>query len=195
MTCSELKKLVISDAYRYIGVNAFTWRGRVKLFFKCPGFNYVFKMRVTYFCSNSGIRKIFFPFAYIAYRKAMIKFGISIPYKTQIGYGFYIGHFGGITINSDTIIGNNVNISQGVTIGQSGKDGEKACPVIKDRVYIAPKATLVGNIVIEDDAAIGANAFCNKNVPYSASVGGVPAKVISQTGSKDYIHNIWDLEG
>jgi serine O-acetyltransferase len=192
MDYKEFKQLIVSDAYRYVGKMSF--KARVKLFLRTPGYNYTVKMRFANFCSGKGGKKILFPFAYLFYRKAMIKYGISIPYKTKIGYGFYVGHFGGIVVNSDVVIGNNVNISQGVTIGQAGEEGLKACPIIKDRVYIGPKATLVGNIDVGSDSAIGANAFVNKSVPDSVTVGGIPAMIISQKGSASYIHNTWNLE-
>ena len=191
MNYKEYKQLIASDAYRYGGVS--TVKEMLKLYFRTPGFNYSCKMRFVNLCySSRGVFKIIYPIAYLAYRHAMFKYGISIPYKTTIGKGFYIGHFGGIVINSDTIIGNNVNISQGVTIGQAGKTGKKKSPVIGDCVYIGPNSTLVGNITIGNFVAVGANAFVNDSIEDGITVGGVPAKVISKNGSLDYIHYIWE---
>lgn len=50
-----------------------------------------------------------------------VKYGISIPLETQIGRGLYIGHFGNIIVNTNVVIGNHLNISQGVTIGVSNR--------------------------------------------------------------------------
>lgn len=119
----------------------------------------------------------------------MFKYGIGIPYMTDIGEGFYIGHFGGIIINSNVVIGKNVNLSHGVTIGKGWGRGT-GCPTIGDEVYIGPNSTIVGEITVGSNAAIGANAFVNKDVKSGSTVGGVPAKMISQKGSCDYIHNI-----
>lgn len=187
-----LLEILRSDAYRYLGDSSNSI-SRIKLYIKSSGYNYSCKMRFVKFCEEGKLSKVLFPIAYLRYRHAMIKFGISIPYKTEIGYGLYIGHFGGIVINSECKIGNNVNISQGVTIGQAGKSGNKQCPVIKDCVYIGPKATIVGGITIHEYSCIGANSFVNKNVDSYTTVGGVPAKVISNKGSVDYIHNIWHV--
>ena len=113
------------------------------------------------------------------------KFGIQISYTTKIGYGFYIGHFGNIFVNSKTIIGNNVNISQGVTIGS-----ENGVPTIGDGVYIGPGAKVVGNIIIGNNVAIGANSVVfnkmnkPKNIPDNAIVIGIPAKVTSLMGNR-----------
>ncbi len=113
--------------------------------------------------------------------------GIHIPLEVEIGWGFYIGHAGGIVVHPDAVIGANCNISQGVTIGEGGRAEARGVPRIGDRVYIAPGAKVFGKITIGNDVAIGANAVVNKDVPDSAVVGGVPAKIISMKGSAGLI--------
>lgn len=181
------KKTIKEDAFRYTG--SYSSSSLLKLYFKTPGFKYTVKLRFANLCKNSKNFRILFPLAYWMYRRSMIKYGIGIPYSTQIGSGFYIGHFGGIVINSNVKIGANVNLSHGVTIGQGGDDGNKGCPVIGNGVYIGPNSTIIGNITIGDYSAIGANAFVNKSVEANTTVGGVPAKVISHKGSANYVHN------
>ena len=116
-------------------------------------------------------------------------YGIQIPAGTKIGKGFYIGHFGCIVVNPDAVIGDNVNISQGVTIGQTNRGPRKGTPRIGNNVYIGPGAKIIGNIAIGNDAAIGANAVVTHDVPDNAVVAGVPAKIISMTGSRGYVNN------
>lgn len=70
-------------------------------------------------------------------------YGISIPYNTRIGSGLYIGHFGGIVVNSEAVIGKNCNIHHGVTIGQANRGDKKGYPVIGDRVFIGPGAVVI----------------------------------------------------
>jgi serine O-acetyltransferase len=113
--------------------------------------------------------------------------GISIPYKAKIGKGLYIGHFGGIFINEGAVIGENCNLSQGVTIGLGGRGDAMGCPKIGDRVFIGPGAKIFGAITIGNDVAIGANAVVTKNLPDEAVAVGIPAKVVNLNGSKDYI--------
>ncbi|MEA5449347.1 serine O-acetyltransferase [Leptolyngbya sp. CCNP1308] len=113
--------------------------------------------------------------------------GISICCEAKIGKGLYIGHFGGIFINGGVVIGENCNISQGVTIGLGGRDSRRGCPKIGDRVFIGPGAKVFGSIIIENDAAIGANAVVTKSLPNKAVAVGIPAQVISYKGSKEYI--------
>ncbi len=113
--------------------------------------------------------------------------GISIPYAAQIGSGFYIGHFGGVIINASSVIGINCNISQGVTIGVSGRGEKRGVPTIGDNVYMGVNAVIAGKITIGDNCVIGANSLVVKSVEKNKTVLGVPATVINSNTSKDYI--------
>jgi serine O-acetyltransferase len=94
-----------------------------------------------------------------------ILWGIEIQYSARIGSGLYIGHFGGITISGEAVIGKFCNISQNVTIGISGQGEKRGVPIIGDHVYIAPGARLFGRISIGNNVKIGANAVIHKDVP------------------------------
>lgn len=113
--------------------------------------------------------------------------GISIPYSARIGHSFYIGHFGNIIINSKSTIGDNCNISQGVTIGVSGRGEKRGVPVIGNHVYIGANATIAGAITVGDGAVIGANSLVVSNVAARTTVVGVPAEQVSSNDSNDYI--------
>jgi serine O-acetyltransferase len=113
--------------------------------------------------------------------------GISIPASSRIGHSFYIGHFGGIIINANSVIGNNCNISQGVTIGVSGRGEKRGTPILGDEVYIAANAVVSGKITVGNAVLIGACSFVNDSIPEGSVVLGVPAVIISQKGSKEYI--------
>ncbi len=190
----KFRKLIIlikSDLYRYNSDGSFLTF--IKTYFKIPGFNYSCKMRITSFLSD---KKIFFPLFlifYFIYKNAQYKFGISIPYKTKIGFGFYIGHFGGIVINSNVRIGNNVNLSHNVTIGKGGRRPylNNGNPIICDEVYIGPGCVIVGDIKIGKKVAIGANSFVNKSFQENNTIAGNPAIIINQKGSLNLINNIW----
>jgi serine O-acetyltransferase len=94
-----------------------------------------------------------------------ILWGIEIPRRAKIGPGLYIGHFGGITVAADAVIGRNCNLSQQVTIGVSGEGALSGAPVIGDNVYIAPGARLFGRISVGNNVKIGANAVIHRDVP------------------------------
>jgi len=113
--------------------------------------------------------------------------GIMLPYSASIGTHFYIGHFGGIIINSKAVIGDNCNISQGVTIGVSGRGERRGVPVIGDNVYIGASATVAGDITIGNDVVIAANSLVIADVPSGTTVMGVPATHVSNNNSKGYI--------
>jgi serine O-acetyltransferase len=113
--------------------------------------------------------------------------GISIPGSAQIGHSFYIGHFGGIILNAKTIIGNNCNISQGVTIGVSGQGENRGVPKLGNNVYIGANVVIAGNIFIEDDVLIGACSLVNTNVTANSVMLGVPAVKVSEKSSEGYI--------
>ncbi|GAK99376.1 hexapeptide transferase family protein [Nonlabens ulvanivorans] len=113
--------------------------------------------------------------------------GITIPYSATIGEGFYIGHHSGIIINANAVIGVNCNVSQGVTIGVSGREENRGVPVIGDHVYIGANATVAGNIIVGNKAVIGANSLVIKDVEEGTTVLGVPAIKVSDNDSADYI--------
>jgi serine O-acetyltransferase len=116
-----------------------------------------------------------------------ISAGIAIPYSAEIGHSFYIGHFGGIIVNANAVIGDNCNISQGVTIGVSGKGVQRGIPIIGNNVYIGAGAIVAGKISIGDDVIIGANSLVIRDVASGTTVVGVPAKVVSESNSNEYI--------
>lgn len=113
--------------------------------------------------------------------------GITLPYTATIDEGLYIGHHSGIIINAQATIGRHCNISQGVTIGVSGRGVKRGVPVIGNRVYIGANAVIAGSITIGDGVVIGANSLVTKDIQEGVTVVGVPAQVVSEKDSKDYI--------
>ena len=134
------------------------------------------------------LKTFLFPLCWFILHQLELRFGISISYKTRIGSGFYIGHFGGIIVNSNAVIGKNCNISHLVTLGITNRGEKKGVPIICDNVYIGPGAKIIGNIRVGNNAAIGANCVVTKDVPDNAVVVGVPGKIISFDGSLGYIN-------
>jgi serine O-acetyltransferase len=109
--------------------------------------------------------------------------GISIPYAADIAPGLYIGHFGPTVINPGAVIGPGCNLSQGVTIGVSGRGDKRGVPRLGARIYVGANATVAGDIEIGDDVMIGANSLVTRSVPAGSTVVGVPAKVVDQRGT------------
>jgi serine O-acetyltransferase len=106
--------------------------------------------------------------------------GIDLPCEVQVGRRLTIEHFGDIIISGDTIIGDDVVIRNGVTIGLK-HTGIAGAPVIGNRVDIGAGAKILGAIHIGDDVAIGANAVVLKDVPANSLAVGVPAVIKPRT--------------
>ena len=117
--------------------------------------------------------------AFFLFKLIEIFTGISLPASAQIGKGLYVGHFGGIILHSDVIIGENCSVGPGVVIGTRG-GGRKGVPVIGNNVYIGVGAKVLGNITIGNNVKIGANAVVLTDIPDDSTVGGIPAKIIRQ---------------
>lgn len=103
--------------------------------------------------------------------------GIELPCETRIGHRLRIEHFGGIIISGDAVIGDDVVLRQGVTIGLK-RTGERGAPRIGNRVDIGAGAKILGDITIGDDAVIGANAVVVRDVPPGAVAVGIPARIV-----------------
>lgn len=186
MSFSCFLSFVKSDLYRYTDVSA---RSFFKTLVFNPSFRIVFYFRLCKYLKTGGglQRTVLYAPVKLLFKLGQVRFGISLPDETDIGPGFYIGHWGGIVINARAIIGKNFNLSQGVTIGQTNRGQRKGTPVIGDNVYVGPGAKIIGRISIGNDAAIGANAVVTKDVPPRGVAVGIPAQVISHTGSEGYV--------
>jgi len=107
-----------------------------------------------------------------------IFFGICIGKTAVLGRRIIIEHFGYIVIHSDAIIGDDVTIRQGVTIGNRYLERPLEAPVIGSRVNIGAGAALLGKIVVGDNVDVGANAVVLSDVPDNHIAVGVPARIL-----------------
>ena len=112
------------------------------------------------------------------------KFGIEIKTTTKIGEGFVMCHPYNITISPRAVLGNNVNIMKGATIGlSSGK--KPGAPRLGNCVYVGLNSTILGGIVIGDDVMIAPNTFVNQDVPSHSIVIGNPCQIIHRENATD----------
>lgn len=119
-----------------------------------------------------------------------MKYGYQIPHTCQIGKGLFLGHYGNIVINQNSIIGENCNIAQGVTIGHVSRGKRKGSPIIGNRVWIGANAVVVGKVVVGDDVLIAPLTFVNFDIPDNAVVIGNPGKIVNYNGSSGYVNNL-----
>ena len=112
----------------------------------------------------------------------------EISPSTIIGGGLYLTHAYNITINPQVVLGCNVFIAKGVTIGQENRGRRKGVPVIGNEVWIGMNATLVGNIRVGDDVLIASNAYVNCDIPSHSIVVGNPCIIKhKENATKGYV--------
>ena len=117
--------------------------------------------------------------------------GLEIPDDLTVGGGFYIGHPFGITINPDTILGENVNIHKGVTLGQENRGKRQGAPVIGSKVWIGINSSVVGNVTIGDDVLIAPNSYVNCDIPPHSVVFGNPCVIKHcDNATESYINRV-----
>jgi serine O-acetyltransferase len=112
--------------------------------------------------------------------------GIHLDPKCEIGPGIYIGHYGGIWISPYVTIGAHCNISHQVTIGVLILSRAEA-PVLGDRVWVGPNATITGRVRVGSGAVVGANSLVVADVPENGVALGVPARIMSYSGSANLL--------
>lgn len=137
-----------------------------------------FKVMIYYHISHKLYLKGHFFLARYLCERAKRKTGIEIHPGATIGDDFFIDHGSGVVIGETTIIGNNVTIYHGVTLGGTSLDKVKRHPTVMDNVMIGAGAKILGNITIGSNTKIGANAVVTKDIPNDSVVVGVPGKCI-----------------
>lgn len=168
-------ELIKSDLFRYAGTTSS--KAFIKTYVKEAGFRFSVAFRLV----NAGRVKLLGAILW----KLRNHQQIQILRKTKIGYGLYISHGGPVVVNPSTVIGNNCNLSQFVTIGSN--EGKAA--VIGDNVYIGHNTCIVEDVCIGDNATIGAGSVVTKDIPSNATAAGNYAKVLNFNNPGRYIQN------
>ncbi|WP_076261528.1 serine O-acetyltransferase [Intrasporangium flavum] len=174
--------LIVSDVARITGRRAAS--DVVKQYFLGEAFRYNVWFRLVGSASLKGPLRML---ARLALRRQRYRLGVNLPGSTSVGPGLLIGHAGGIVVNAAARIGRNCNLSHNVTIG-ANKGRRAGVPVIGDDVYIGPGAVIIGGITVGSGVAIGANSVVVDDVPDGVTVAGSPAKIVSTTGSVDWVN-------
>jgi serine O-acetyltransferase len=186
VTWREYRYLVRSDLHRQCG--RATGKNFLLTYFRVPGFKYAFWLRTAAYLKTTPLRLLYYA-ARLHLRQQQHRFGIDIPYNTTIGPGLYIGHYGGIVVNHQAVLGRNCNLNHGVTIGVTYGGKTPGVPRIGDNVYIGPGSFVIGGIEVGNNVAIGANTVLTRSVPDDAVVASAPGEVISDKGSYAYVVN------
>lgn len=179
-----MNKFIKADLFRYTGLK----NNFFKTFLFVPGYRFTWFLRKAKQYENFIIINSFYR---IIVRYYQLKYGFQISYRTEIGKGFYIGHYGTIVIADTAIIGDNCNINHGVTIGKTSRGKLKGSPVIGNNVWLGAHSTIVGKIIIGNNVLISPGAFVNFDVPSDSLVIGNPGKIkASKNATNGYINRI-----
>lgn len=148
--------------------------------FLYPSFKVILSYRLAH---RLYVKKHYFLARWISQRAAR-KTGIEIHPGARIGKGLFIDHGTGVIIGETTIIGNNVTLYQGVTLGGTGKEKGKRHPTLKDNVMVSAGAKILGSFTIGENSKIGAGSVVLKEVPPNCTVVGVPGRIVKMGDQK-----------
>ena len=148
--------------------------------FLYPSFKVMIRYRMAH---KLYLKKHYFLARWISQRAAR-KMGIEIHPGATIGKGLFIDHGSGVIIGETTVIGNNVTLYQGVTLGGTGKEKGKRHPTLKDNVTVSAGAKILGSFTIGENAKIGAGSVVLEEVPPNCTVVGVPGRIVRMGDQK-----------
>ena len=153
-----------------------------------------FKVILSYRAAHKLYRKKHYFLARWISQRAARKTGIEIHPGARIGKGLFIDHGSGVIIGETTIIGDNVTLYQGVTLGGTGKEKGKRHPTLKDNVMVSAGAKILGSFTIGENSKIGAGSVVLEEVPPNCTVVGVPGRIVRMGNQKvprtemDHVH-------
>ena len=187
---SELWHTLQADLYRYRGQTG--RRALLDAWWTEPGFRFTWYLRKVAFYASRKRGVGIFAYGYNRFwlNHYRFRYGFDISPTTRIGPGLYLGHWGGVVINPFTVLGSNVNIAKGATIGATSRGSRKGAPILEDRVWIGANATVVGRITLGKEVLIAPGAYVNFDVPSRAVVLGNPGRIVSDTGSEGYVNHV-----
>jgi serine O-acetyltransferase len=148
-------------------------KGYVQPFLFFKGYQALQTQRVAHWLWNQGREIIAL---YLQSRMSEI-FQVDIHPATRIGSGVFIDHGTGIVIGETAVIGDDVSLLQGVTLGGTGKERGDRHPKLGRGVLVGANATVLGNITIGDYAKIASGSVVLKPVPPGCTAAGVPARL------------------
>ena len=163
-------------------------RSAVEILFLYPGFKAIRSHRRAHWCYE---HKLFFLARLISQRSSR-RTGVEIHPAAQIGRRVFIDHGTGVVIGETAVIGDDVTLYQGVTLGGTGHHTGKRHPTIGSNVLIGAGAKVLGPFTVGDNSNIAAGAVVLDEIPPNSTAVGVPARVVKQNGKRveelDQIH-------
>jgi serine O-acetyltransferase len=155
-------------------------KSRLEVFLCYAGLHALWCYRVNHWLWNHR----FFLLARWFSQIARLLTGIEIHPAAQIGRRLFVDHGMGVVIGETAIVGDDVTLYQGVTLGGTGKEIGKRHPTLEDNVVVGSGAKILGNIVVGKNCRIGAGSVVLRNVPENSTVVGVPGHIIFREGKR-----------
>jgi serine O-acetyltransferase len=110
--------------------------------------------------------------------------GVEIHPGARLGRRLFIDHGSGVVIGETAIVGDDVTLYQGVTLGGTGKGSGKRHPTLRNGVFVGSNAAILGDITVGENSRVGAGSVVLRDVPPDSTVVGVPAHVVYQAGHR-----------
>jgi serine O-acetyltransferase len=120
--------------------------------------------------------------------------GVDIHPGAQLGHRLFIDHATGVVIGETAIVGDDVTMYQGVTLGGTGKQHGKRHPTICNNVFIGNNANVLGNITVGENSRVGAGSVVLNDVPPNSTVVGVPAHIVYRNGQRLLVTDPHDIK-
>jgi serine O-acetyltransferase len=120
--------------------------------------------------------------------------GVDIHPGALIGERLFIDHATGVVVGETAIVGNDVTMYQGVTLGGTGKQHGKRHPTICDRVFIGNNANILGDLTVGENSRVGAGSVVLTDVPPNSTVVGVPAHIVYRNGERVLLTDPHDIK-
>jgi serine O-acetyltransferase len=155
-------------------------KSRLEVYLCYAGLHAVWAYRVTHWLWNHGL---FLAGRWLS-QVARLFTGIEIHPAAKIGRRLFIDHGMGVVIGETAIVGDDVTLYQGVTLGGTGKEHGKRHPTIEDNVVVGGGAKILGNITVGKNCRIGAGSVVLRSVPEDSTVVGVPGHIIFREGKR-----------
>src|SRR5947199_23227 len=155
-------------------------RSRAEVFLCYSGLHAVWAHRVIHGLWNHGLLLL----GRWLSQAARFLTGIEIHPGAKIGRRLFMDHGLGIVIGETAVIGDDVTLYQGVTLGGTGKEHGKRHPTLEDNVVVGGGAKILGNITVGRNSRIGAGSVVLRNVPENSTVVGVPGHIIFRNGER-----------
>ncbi|EOT30782.1 serine acetyltransferase [Enterococcus saccharolyticus] len=179
---------IYSDYYRMYGIDKLSLKHKMLPCTIAPQVRHFILIR-KWQATNSKVKKKLLSFKMKHLKKESL---VDILPQTKLGLGIYMFHTGIVVVNPNAVLGNNITLSPGVTIGKTVNKytGFSEYPTIGNNVWIGSNAVIVGNVTIGDNVLIAANSFVTKDVPSDSIVLGNPAIIKSKKNATEgYINN------